>query len=291
MDYGLCLPNFPAGASREGLEAAAALAARHGFSTVWTTDHVLVDHEGAEDYGRIYEAILSLAWVGALQPDLRLATSVIVVPQRNAIVLAKELATLDDLTGGRVTAGVGVGWSRGEFANLGVADRFGVRGAYLDETIDLWRHLWSGSTEPFHGRFHAIDDFAFEPLPAQGAALPIVVGGRAPAALERAGRVGDGYHSSATGPTRYAERIPVIRAAAEAAGRPMPWLSARVRTRFGPPTDEWYAMQGEPTDIAAEIRAFAALGVTHLALSFETTDAAALERDVDRFVAEVIPLV
>ena len=291
MDYGLCLPNFPAGASREGLEAAAALASRHGFSTVWTTDHVLVDHDGAEDYGRIYEAILSLTWIGALQPVLRLATSVIVVPQRNAVVLAKELATLDDLTGGRVIAGVGVGWSRGEFANLGMIDRFGVRGAYLDETIDLWRHLWSGSTEPFRGRFHPLDDFAFEPLPAQGAALPIVVGGRATAALERAGRRGDGYHSSATGPERYAERIPVIRAAAEAAGRPMPWLSARVRTRFGTPTDQWYAMQGDPADIAAEVRAFAALGVTHLAIWFEATDPATLERDVDRFVADVVPLV
>ena len=69
MDYGLCLPNFPAGASGEGMEAAAEPAAALGFSTVWTTDHVLVDHESADDYGHIYDAILTLAWVGARQPD------------------------------------------------------------------------------------------------------------------------------------------------------------------------------------------------------------------------------
>ena len=149
-------------------------------------------------------------------------------------------------------AGVGVGWSRDEFANLGVEERFGVRGAYLDETIALWRHLWSGSEEPFHGRFHTIDDFAFGPLPEQGAAIPIVVGGRAEAALRRAGGLADGYHSSASSPAAFAKRVPVIRAAAEAAGRPAPWLSARVRVQFDATTDRYYAMRGTPEEIAAE---------------------------------------
>src|SRR6185437_11725705 len=122
-----------------------------------------------------YEAVLTLAWVGARHPGLRLATSVIVVPQRDAVLLAKELATLDSLSGGRLLVGVGVGWNEKEFENLGLGERFHVRGAYLDETIRLWRHLWSGSAEPFHGRFHVIADFAFGPLPVQ-APLPIVVG-------------------------------------------------------------------------------------------------------------------
>jgi probable F420-dependent oxidoreductase len=291
MDYGLAIPNFPDGASAEGLDAAAEVAKRVGFSTIWTTDHVLVERKSGPEYGRIYEAILTLAWLGARYPDLRLGTSVIVVPQRNAILLAKELATLDSLSDGRVTAGVGVGWDRAEFANLGVPERFRVRGAYLEETIALWRHLWSGSTEPFHGRFHAIDDFAFEPLPNQGASLPILVGGRAEPALRRAGRVADGYHSSATGPTKYAERIPVIRAAAEAAGRPMPALSARVRVQYDHESDSFYAMRGTPESIAAEIDAFAALGVTHLALWFGSTEPAELVGRVVRFMRDVAPLV
>jgi probable F420-dependent oxidoreductase len=291
MDYGLCLPNFPDGASREGMEAAAATAERLGWSTVWTTDHVLVANEDASEYGRIFEAVLSLAWIGARYERVRLGTSVIVVPQRNAVLLAKELATLDVLSGGRVIAGVGGGWSSPEFRNLGLADRFAVRGAYLDETIRLWRHLWSGSTEPFAGRFHIIDDYVFDPLPVQGADLPIVVGGRADAALRRAGRLGDWYQSSATSAARYAERVPVIRAAAEAADRPMPRLTARAYTEFGPATNEYYAIRGTPEEMAAEIRAFAALGVEHLAVWFDTTDPDEVARRCERFAQEVAPVV
>ncbi len=233
---------------------------------------------------------MTLAWVGARYPRLRLGTSVIVVPQRNAVLLAKELATLDSLSGGRVIAGVGVGWSEQEFANLGVTERFGVRGAYLEEAIRLWRHLWSGSTDPFKGRFHAVEDFAFGPLPAQGANLPIVLGGRAEPVLQRVGELADGYHSSQTGPATYAERVPVIRAAADAAGRPMPALSARVRVQFGAATDTGYALRGSPDEMAAEVRAFAALGVTHLALWFEATDPAELVARAERFAREVAAL-
>jgi probable F420-dependent oxidoreductase len=290
MDFGLCLPNFPAGASAEGIEAAATVAEQIGWSTVWTTDHVLVPHEDAGDYGHIYDAILTLAWVGARHPGIRLGTSVIVVPQRNAVVLAKELATLDSLSGGRLVAGVGIGWNRTEFANLAVADRFHVRGAYLDETIRLWRHLWSGATEPFHGRFHTIDDFVFGPLPVQ-APLPIVVGGRAEPALRRAGALGDGYQSSATGPAAYAKRLEVIAAAAAGAGRPMPALGARVRVEFDRPAGSSYAMRGSPEEIAAEVRAFAALGVGHLALSFQVTDPDEVVSRAERFEREVVPFV
>jgi probable F420-dependent oxidoreductase len=291
MDYGLCLPNFRDGASREGMEAAAAVVERLGWSTVWTTDHLLVPTKDADDYGRIYEAILSLAWIGARYSKVRLGTSVIVVPQRNAVLLAKELATLDDLTDGRVVAGVGIGWNESEFANLGMAERFRVRGAYLDETIALWRHLWSGSTEPFHGRFHAFEDFAFAPLPRQRTALPIVVGGRAEPALVRAGRLGDGYQSSASSAAQYADRVPVVKTAAEAAGRPMPWLTVRAWTEFGAATARHYAIRGTPEEMAEEVRAFETLGVEHVALWFDTTDPTELVSLIERFDREVAPLV
>jgi probable F420-dependent oxidoreductase len=291
MDFGLCLPNFPAGASPEGLEAAGEVVERLGWSTIWTTDHVIVNHAGASEYGRIYEAITTLAWLGARHPRVRLGTSVIVVPQRNAVLLAKELATLDSLSGGRVTAGIGVGWNRAEFANLGMADRFHVRGVYVEETIRLWRHLWSGSTEPFSGRFHPLEDFEFAPLPDQGAALPILVGGRAEVALQRAGRMADGYHSSSTAPAEYAPRVPVVLAAAEAAGRPAPWFSSRVRVEFDGTDERFYALRGSPDEMAAEVRAFADLGVSHLALWFATTDPAELVERAERFDREVVPLV
>ena len=292
MRYGICLPNFTDLASPEAIEAAADVADRLGWEAVWTTDHVLVDRsERAADYRTNYDAIQTLAWVGARYPGLKLGTSVIVVPQRNAVILAKELATLDALTGGRVIAGVGVGWNLKEFTNLGEADRFHARGAYLNETIALWRHLWSGSTEPFAGRFHPLDDFVFNPLPPQGATLPILVGGRAEAALKRAGRLGDNYHSSATGAAAYAERIPIIRAAAEEAGRPMPTLSARARVHQGPTNDKSFVLRGSPEEIAAEIRAFEALGVEHLALSFPEANPDAMVLAAERFAEEAALLV
>jgi probable F420-dependent oxidoreductase len=290
VDYGLCLPNFPAGATREGIDAAAEVAERLGWSTLWTTDHVLVEGASADEYGTIYEAILTLAWVGARRTRIRLGTSVIVVPQRNAVVLAKELATLDALSGGRVVAGVGIGWNEPEFGNLGVADRFRVRGAYTDEAIRLWRHLWSGSEAAFEGRFHRISDFAFAPLPAQGARLPIWVGGRSEAALRRAATLGDGWQSSAIGPDAYGTRLAGLRAAAEAAGRPMPALSARVRVRADETDGSGYAMRGSPEAIGAEVRRFAELGVGHLALSFRPTDPAGVVAAAERFAREVEPL-
>ena len=287
ISFGVALPTMRAGTSPELIEAAAETAGRLGWSTVWTTDHLLVPASSATEYGRIYEAITTLAWIGARHPDLRLGTSVIVVPQRNAVVLAKELATLDALSGGRVVAGVGAGWNAAEFANLATTDRFRGRGAYLDETIRLWRHLWSGSREPFTGAFHQIRDFAFEPLPAQGANLPVIIGGHSPAALRRAGTLGDGYQSSSTGPDAYAGRVPLIRAAAEASGRPMPALSARVAVDDGPPGGSGYRLSGSAADMLAEVRAFTGIGVEHLAVGFEPREPERYVAAMERFDREV----
>ena len=294
MDYGLALPNLLAGASAEGIEAAAEVAERLGYTTVWTTDHVLVPHSAEAEYGRIFDAILTLAHVAGRTTKVKLGTSVVVVPQRQAVVLAKELATLDVLSRGRVIAGVGIGWSPEEYGNLGFADRFHVRGAYLDEAIRLWRHLWSGSQEPFEGRFNQLTDFVFEPLPVQAGGPPIYVGGRSEAAYRRAGTVGDGYHFSTIPPSALAERLAIVRAAAEAAGRPMPPVSGRVTIRFDEaeaPAGVAWASLGSPEAIAADMRAFAAGGVSHVALILRETDPARYVAIAERFAREVIPLV
>jgi probable F420-dependent oxidoreductase len=291
MDYGLVLPSLGDDANLAGVEAAIDLAAKHRFTDVWTTDHILVGHDAAEDYGRIYEAVTTLAWAAARNDTVRLGASVIVVPMRESVLLAKQLATVDALSRGRLIAGFGVGWNRHEFSSVGADARFEVRGAYLEETINLCRHLWSGSTAPFEGRFARFDDFVFGPLPDQGADVPIWIGARDARALRRVGRLADGYHSSATSPSGYAPRIPVIRAAAEAAGRPMPRLSARVRVALGGAAESFYTLHGSPADVAAGIREYAALGVDHLALAFPPRDPAGLSEAVERFVAEVRPLV
>jgi probable F420-dependent oxidoreductase len=293
MRYGLALPNFTNLASTAAIDAAADAAARLGFDSVWTTDHVLVDRgNDAADYRTNFDAIETLAWVGAKHPGLGLGTSVLVVPQRNAVVLAKELATLDALSSGRLTVGVGVGWNEREFRNLGTEAQFHVRGAYLDETIRLWRHLWSGSGEPFPGRFFQLDDYLFGPLPAQRSSVPIWIGARTEAALARVGRLGDGYHSSATSPESYAKRLPTIREAAHAAGRPMPTLSARVRVSFDEPARSSdarpYAVRGNPDEMAAEIRKWDDLDVDQLTLWFAADSPDAQIAAAERFTRDVL---
>lgn len=291
MDYGLVLPSLGDGASRDGIAAAVELAETHDFSDVWATDHLLVDPAAADDYGRIFEIVTTLAWVAARSESVGVGASVIVAPMRNAVVLAKELATLDVLSDGRLIAGFGVGWNAKEFANVGVSERFAVRGAYAEETIAVCRHLWSGSTEPFHGRFHDFEDYVFGPLPPRRA-IPIWLGGRDERALRRAGRLADAYHSSGAGPDAFAKRLAVVKAAAEAAGRPLPRLSARVRLELdAPPQPAFYTMHGSAERIAGEIRAFAGLGVDHLALAFPPRDPEGLREAMSRFSEEIRPLV
>ena len=290
MDYALILPAKRHGANPEAILATTLTAERLGWRTVISDDHILVPSEGGGSYETIFEVITMLAWLGGQTSRIRLGTSIIVVPQRNAVITAKELATVDALTGGRVTAGVGLGWNRGEYRNLGVEDRFAVRGAYLDETIVLWRHLWSGSAAPFEGRFHQIHDSVMSPLPPQGAALPIIVGGRSDHGVRRAGRLGDGYHLSQNGPAGMLARLPVLRDAAAAAGRPVPPISARVQLYFGdpPPGHTAAAIHGTPEEIRRTIDEWDALGLDELAIDIDETDADLAVRKLERLHEEVL---
>jgi probable F420-dependent oxidoreductase len=284
----IVLPTMPAGANPEGIAAAAETAERLGWHAAWTTDHLIVPHATEADYGEIFDVLMTLAWIGARHPRLGLGTSVIVVPMRNPVALAKQIATLDALSGGRVVAGVGIGWSEVEFRNVGEGDRFRVRGAFLDEVIRLWRHLWSGTNEPFAGRFVSFDDFTFGPLPVRREQLPIVVGGRSEAALRRAGRLGDGFHSSSMSPARFAEATAVVCAAAAEAGRPDPSFSARVSVRFEGPAPGAYGIVGDADAMRREVQAFADAGATEIVLAFGQTDAERARNDIERFDRDVM---
>ena len=291
MRIGLVLPSKGHGAGPESLDAAAEVAARLGWSSVWTTDHMLVPPgDESTEYGWILEGLTTLAWVGARHPGLRLGTSVIVPAMRDAPQLAKELATIDVLSGGRLVVGVGVGDTGDlpEWTNLGKADRMGVRGAYLDESIALWRHLWSGRTDAFTGRFHQLDGYTFLPVPAQGAGLPILCGGRSDRAITRAATLGDGYHASQTGPDDLRPRIPLLRERADAAGRPMPALSIRTRVRFDAAPARYYSLCGSPRSMVADLVAFDGLGVGELVVVLDPVEPAALVAAAERFEHEVV---
>lgn len=293
MDFGIVLPTMAPGAAPEGIEAAAEVAERLGWSTVWVTDHVIPGRGPLgrnEEYAHIYEAISTLAYVAGKFPRLRLGTSAICVPMRNAVLLAKELASLDALARGRLVVSLGIGdeEDRPEFANLGASERFSRRGAYLEETIRLWRHLWSGCAEPFVGRFHHLEDFEFSPLPAQREHLPIWTGGRSEIAFRRAGRLSDGYHASQTGPEHLRPRVPTIRAEAEAHGRPMPSLSIRTRVKPFQPAGSTYALVGTPEAMKSDIEAFTDQGVEHLAVVLGATDPEGVVTAADWFDREVV---
>jgi probable F420-dependent oxidoreductase len=289
MEFGLILPSYRVGATTESIDAGAETAARLGWHSAFTTDHILVEpSERSEDYFNVFDAVTTLAHVAAKQPALRVGVSVIVVPMRNAVGLAKELATIDALSGGRLIVGVGVGWNSTEFGYVGAADRFHHRGAYLEEAVALWRQLWSGNEGPFHGRFHEFEDVRFGPLPAQGEDVPIWFGGRDPKALQRAGRLGQGYHSSTTGPEQYGPRVDIIRAAATEAGRPELTFSARARVAFDADKSSSYMLTGTAQDMVAELRKFAAVGVSHVAVDFAETNPERLRVLMERFDREVV---
>jgi alkanesulfonate monooxygenase SsuD/methylene tetrahydromethanopterin reductase-like flavin-dependent oxidoreductase (luciferase family) len=288
---GLILPTIGAGAGAEHLDAAAGAAARLGWSSVYVTDHLMVPAgPEADEYGWVLEATSALTWVAARHESLRVGFSVVIPAMRDAPLLAKQLATIDHLTGGRLTVGVGASESHDlpEYENLGKADRFARRGAYLDETIALWRHLWSGSTEPFEGEFHTLRDFTFAPLPPQGAELPLWCGGRADRILRRAAVLCNGYHAAQLNAEQIAERIPKLRAYGEEAGRPMPTISVRVRVRLDAEPIEKYSLHGRPERIVPEVADFARAGVDELVLVFREREPEALVAAMERFDGEVL---
>ncbi|HEY4152184.1 MAG TPA: LLM class flavin-dependent oxidoreductase [Pseudolysinimonas sp.] len=293
MTFGIILPNKGEGAGPELLDIACAGATAAGWRSAWVTDHLMVPRGSeADEYGIMLEAITTLAWVGGRHEHLVFGTSVISPAMRDAPMLAKELATLDVLLSGRLIVGVGVSDKDDlpEYANMGKADRFTGRGAYVDESIRLWRHLWSGTAEPFEGEFHQLIDFTFGPLPVQGAGVPIWAGGRSARALRRTAELADGYHAAQTGPADLTERLPQLREALALTGRPWPFVSTRARVRYDKAPREVYSMSGSDEAIATEVAAFAAAGNDELILVFEGHDPQTLDAELRRFRDGVVPL-
>jgi alkanesulfonate monooxygenase SsuD/methylene tetrahydromethanopterin reductase-like flavin-dependent oxidoreductase (luciferase family) len=291
MRFGLVLPSIGRGTSPESLEAAAAACVRHGWTSVWVTDHLLVPRgPEAGEYGCLLEAMTALTWVAARFDSLKVGTSVIVPAMRDAPLLAKQLATLDTLTGGRLIVGVGASDSRDdiEYANLGKSDRFARRGVYLDEAVALWRHLWAGRTDPFAGEFHTLTDYCFQPLPPQGADIPIWCGGRSQRAVRRTAELADGYHAAQTGPEQLRERLPRIVAATTATGRPLPTVSVRARVKFDAVPGPVYSICGSHKEMTEQLLELAAVGVDDLILVLSSAEPGEVTALADRFEREVI---
>jgi probable F420-dependent oxidoreductase len=231
MEFGLLFANTMAFADAEGAALLGRAAEDAGFDSVWTVEHVVYPDDYASRYpydpsGRMAmsartplpDPLVWLTWVAAHTRRLRLATGILILPQRNPVVLAKEVATLDALSGGRVELGVGVGWLREEFDALGIP--FEHRGARTDEYVEVLRALWDGDHAQHSGRFVEFAGVSSNPKPVEreglGRRVPIHIGGHSPAAARRAGRLGDGFFP---GEGRLGELLVEMRTSAEDAGR------------------------------------------------------------------------
>jgi probable F420-dependent oxidoreductase len=191
VHFGVILPNYGPGSSPDGIRRAAALAEELGFDSVWATEHIIVGPEAVDPYGRVFDPLVTLGWIAGWTERIGLGTSIVLVPLHNPMHLAKEVATLQELSGGRVMLGVGMGWHRDEFDFMGV--EFDGRGRRADEAIRVMRALWRGERD-FAGEHWSFSDATFGPLPSRQPEL--WVGGSSPRAIRRACELGDVWHPS-----------------------------------------------------------------------------------------------
>ena len=200
-----------------------------GFESIWTVEHVVVPTEYASPYpysptgkmpgtvdSPIPDPLIWLTYVAAATSAIRLATGILILPQRNPVVLAKETATLDQLSGGRLLLGIGVGWLKEEFDAIGVP--FAERGARTDEAVTALRALWTQDAATHHGRFSDFTDCVLRPHPVQPS-IPVHVGGHTDAAARRAGRLGDGFFPAGGDHDELARLFDVVRQTARDHGR------------------------------------------------------------------------
>src|SRR2546428_13149184 len=192
MKFGVCVPNYGESSSTEALRTVALEAERGGCDSIWTTDHVLMPRNSGTPYERIFDSITTLSYLAAITSRVKLGISSLITAMRNPVVVAKQLATIDNLSDGMIMLATSVGWNEKEFAHLG--SNFHNRGKRLDASIRLIRALWKGETK-FKSRILGLEfsDAVFEPRPSQKH-LTIWIGGTSKAAMKRAATLGDAWH-------------------------------------------------------------------------------------------------
>ena len=264
-----------------------------GLESVWTVEHPIV----AEDCEKLYsysedgtppfhpdlEMCDPLEWLGfaaGVTETLKLGTGVLLLPLHTPIILAKRVATLDALSGGRVLLGVGIGWQKEEYAAAGIP--YGERGKRLDDGIDAVRALWTQSPASHQGPFYQFHRVHSDPKPAQKGGVPILIGGSTDVAARRAGRLGDGFYPHAISPDDFALRIETMRQAAKDAGRDPDAIELTVSPsawKFGATRDFHI------------VKAYADLGVSRILMMAEealSTDVAEIERYIKTCQDDVI---
>lgn len=217
-----------------------------GFHSIWLAEHVVLFDQFKSKYPYspdgtlviptdqgVLEPFTSMGYLAAITTRIRLATGVLLLPQRNPLYTAKEVSNLDYLSGGRIDLGIGIGWLREEFEAVGVD--WARRGARTDEYIKILKTLWCDEVSQFKGEFHSFDACRMHPKPIQKPHPPIYIGGDSDAALERAARAGQGWHGFNHSPQSAGESIGKIRQYLSKYGRGAKDVDITVAVPIGQP--------------------------------------------------------
>ena len=247
---GVHLPQAGPAASGEALRRTAVLAEELGFADVWVSDHLAVPTDSAyPPSAYVFEPLTTMAWIAACTKRVGIGTTVLVLPMRHPLTVAKSIATIDQFSGGRVILGVAAGWLKAEFDALGVP--FDERGARTDEAIAMLRKLWTDDhiTESFP--VHQSTLVSMRALPHPVGHVPLWIGGHADVALRRAIEVGDGWHGAFLSPEQTEIRVKKLRV-----GRPEESFPISMRTRWDP-------LEDDEDLILFELEKYLEAGVTH----------------------------
>ena len=300
MQFGVCLPHRWLYASADTIASFAREAEALGYDSLWVTDHIFVP-EGRMERGHIFfEALMTLSYVASITERCRLGTTVLAIPPRNPLLLAKQVATLDALSGGRVVLGVGTGWIHQELEYMGV--EWEKRGKMLDEGIRVLKDLWSEtSPNSYEGSFVRYRDLLFFPKPPQPGGPSILVGGMTDPSLKRAARLGDGWIPWAVSPQEVRSGIEKIRTwRGEAPFQVVCFMPADIgsgdaATYTGVFGEVHTVLNGPVEAVSRAVEALATAGVQELVCSFrdvrlfrdENMDE--IRRQMDLFAREVMP--
>jgi probable F420-dependent oxidoreductase len=309
MQYGFNAPTAGPLATPEALTQLAVEGEAMGFDYVSFSDHVVIptDIEARYPYsdtgefpqgarGGRHEQLTEVMFVAAKTSRIRLVTSVMVVPHRPAVLTAKILSTIDVLSGGRLTVGIGAGWMKEEFEAIG-APPFAERGAVTDEYLAAFRELWTSENPRFSGKYVRFENIVFAPKPVQRPAPPIWVGGESGPALRRTARLGDAWYPIETNPAnrldslpRYGASVERLRKLTAEAGRDATAVALVLRCgKHGaavPATAEdgnRRLFSGGAAEIAGDLRDLRALGVSAVDFSFAGATAADMLAEMRRF--------
>jgi probable F420-dependent oxidoreductase len=289
MEFGVNLPTAGPLATAENILKVSRWAEELGFHSLWATDHVVLPQkvDSWYPYGRDghwtspashnwLDPLLALSWAASVAPSCKLGTDVVVAPLRNPMLLAKQLSTLDYLSGGRVLLGIGTGWMEEEFNLIGVP--FAGRSARTVEMVRLMRAFWSGETVRFQGKYWQVANCMMYPLPERRS-IPVYWGGHSEAALRRVARVGDGWLPLSVSPSDLRAGVRKIRTYCEQSRRDPDNVSIVIR-----PGNQ-YKVDAEHLD------AHRSLGIMHWIVDDPTRDPTfnALHEEMQR-VAELCKL-